>query len=357
MIDGAMVSRSPHVKTCLSILDSACVEYDVISWNRRGDDISSLPGNYHIYNHKTNDYYPSYRKFFEIIRFCIYSIDIIKRGDYRSIIIFEIANSLFFYHFLKKYFKNKYILDIRDYSPVCKIRLANYYLKKLICNSHRTVISSEGFKAWLPKWNKYVISHNISPKLLNKYKDSIYISPKSPIRLLTIGNLRDPNTNCDFLRRFENDTNYMLYFVGDGYAQPIIQQCCKERGINNVVFYGHYHKEDETEFYINSEFINCCMDDNDVNRCLMSNRIYLSVLLKKPIICLRGSFQSAIVEQYCLGVVVDDINDVKIVLEQYMANFNKEEYLCGCERFLINVAKDQETYINEIVNFTKEYDV
>lgn len=353
VIDGAMVSRSPHVKVCLDILQRGGVDYDVIGWNRRNDELSDIPTNFFIYNHPTNDHYPPYKKIFEIYNFYKFAVDVIRKGNYQRIIIFEIANSLFFYWFLKKHYSKKYILDIRDYSPFCKYWLGNHYLNKLIRNSYRTVISSEGFKSWLPKGYDYVISHNVNTELFKVYEGACIEVFHKPIRLLTIGNIRDPYTNCEFLKAFRNDSNFRLYFVGDGLAQPTIQKCSEDNKINNVEFYGHYLKHEEPGFYKDADLINCCMDDSMVGRYLMSNRIYLSVLMRKPIICLSGSYQSSVVKQYNLGVVVTQISNLKNEVNDYIKSIDINQYEQGCSNFLKKVFEEQERYYLEILKFAK----
>ena len=353
VIDGAMVSRSPHVAVYLDILDEFGIAYDVIGWNRKGDDISDLPEYFLIYDHITDDHYSPLRKVIEIFNFYRFAKNIINRSSYDGIVIFEIANSLFFYQLLKKQFKGKYIFDIRDYSPFCKLKIANFFLDKLIHNSYRTVISSKGFTAWLPSEYEYVISHNISPAMLQNYKNFEFRQFHEPVKLLTIGNLRDPDTNIAFLCGFGNNKNYAMSFVGDGYAQPLIKKISDEQHISNVTYFGHYEKKDEVEFYKQSDMINCCMDDNLTSKYLMSNRIYLAALFRKPIICIEGSYQSDIVRKYQLGIVVQNIENIEVEVRDYINTFSLMDFVMGCEKFLNVVGSEQKKYVSELKAFTE----
>lgn len=353
VIDGAMVSRSPHVKMYLNALDNLGIEYDVIGWNRKGDDLSDVPNNYYIYDNPTDDHYPVWRKIWEIYGFYKYFQKNLGGDEYKAVIIFEIANTILFTHFLERKYKNRYIFDIRDYSPVCKFWLARVILSKLINNSYRTVISSAGFKTWLPKCYDYLISHNIDIKYFNNLKNSPFVDFHAPLRILTIGNLRDPEINCELTRSFGNDMNFDMRFVGYGYAGQIIQKFCSNNNIANVSFHGRYKKSEEISFYEDADIINCCMGNNMLSNYLMSNRIYLAALLRKPIICIKGSYQSNIVQQYNLGCIVNNINNMKNELQEYLDRFDRIKYLNGVSLFLQMVEIDQKKYLNQIEELTE----
>lgn len=349
VIDGAMVSRSPHVAMYLNILNKGGVQYDVAVWNRRNDDTSQLPANYIVYDHPTNDKYPAWRKIIEIYKFYRYVIKHINKSDYGCIVIFEIANTFFFYNFLKKYFKNRYIFDIRDYSPFMKLQPARVIIRKIISNSFATVISSKGFTEWLPKGMNYVISHNIDMDIYDSLIKRERVPFNDLLHILTIGNLRDPDVNCYIAKSFANDKHYHLQFVGDGLATPIISQYCRDYDIRNVTFYGHYEKKAESSFYEKADIINCFMEDNILSNYLMSNRIYLAALLQKPIICNSGSYQSSIVDKYKLGYVINPSDKPSDCLTKYISNFDSDEYSKGRNTFLSIVKEEQAIFEEKLL--------
>ena len=353
IIDGAMVARSPHVATCMNILSENNITFDIIVWNRKGDDISCLPNNYIIYDHITNDSYPSWKKLIEIYQFYRFARPHIKKIKYKAIIIFEIANSFFFVNCLKRQFKNKYIFDIRDYSPFLRTHIGEWATRQLIKHSYCTVISSPGFKKWLPCDYSYIISHNIDMSIYHSLIDQPYRPISDVVTILTIGNLRDPNINCKVALSFSNNTKYQLRFVGDGAALPVIQNFCNEHNIQNVNYFGHYEKCDEIAFYRQSDIINCCMEDNMLSNYLMSNRIYLAALLQKPILCIDGSYQSSIVQKYNLGCVVKINNNIEVSLKHYLENFDYDEYNKGRNSFLNYVREEQKKYIEQLTNIIK----
>ncbi len=349
VIDGALVARSPHTSMYLNILDRHNLSYDVFVWNRKGDVITDLPDNHIVYDHKTKDDYPAWKKLISIYKFYKFVKMRTETTKYKAVVIFDIANSFFFFKYLKNNYSNKYIYDIRDYSPLIRIKPARYVIKQLINNSYTTVISSNGFQKWLPPYSNYTISHNIDIDIFNSLISTPYKPISHIVEILTIGNLRDPEMNCLVAKSFANDQNFHMRFVGDGAALPKIQNFCKSQNISNVSYYGHYKKNEEVSFYQNSDIINCCMEDNMLSNYLMSNRIYLAALLQKPIICYDGSYQSYIIEKYHLGCVLRKGDDPHFSLKEYLQHFNIEEYLNGRKNFLDIVKSEQMSFENTLV--------
>ena len=147
--------------------------------------------------------------------------------------------------------------------------------------------------------------------------------------------------------------NFDMRFVGYGYAGQIIQKFCSNNNIANVSFHGRYKKSEEISFYEDADIINCCMGNNMLSNYLMSNRIYLAALLRKPIICIKGSYQSNIVQQYNLGCIVNNINNMKNELQEYLDRFDRIKYLNGVSLFLQMVEIDQKKYLNQIEELTE----
>ena len=261
IISGSMVHRTPHVKMYMNIFDRLGVEYDVVVWNRKGDSTDGIYSNYILYNHKTDDQYPVLEK------------DKLIIGDFpnsfsrkliqisiRLLLLLILPQRFFFSGFLIKYFKKRFLFDIRDYSPFCRFSITQKLIKLLINSSYRTIISSAGFKSWLPKDINYVISHNIDYDTFCKLEKSDFkLLHKDKIKILMIGNLRDPEANKKVIDAFANKDNYSLDIVGDGAAGPILRKHQYDIKALNVKFFGFYQKDHEIGFYQDADFVTCCI--------------------------------------------------------------------------------------------------
>ena len=220
IIVGGMVNRLPHVELYLKHYDKNSIEYDIIEWNRNNDSVIEKNNRY-IYNKKISDLAPFYVKLIEIFKFSQYVKKIIKQNKYNRIITFTIADSLFLIPLLIKKYTNKYIFDIRDYSPICKLPFSNCILRKFINHSYVTCISSEGFKYWLPKECNYIMSHNIDLSLCSSDNKYTFKPLNQILDILTIGKIRDYESNKLIIDQLANNSNVKVRFVGDGNAKQI----------------------------------------------------------------------------------------------------------------------------------------
>ena len=352
IIVGGMVNRLPHVELYLKQYDNYSIKYDIIEWNRHNDSVTE-ENNRYIYNRKISDLSPFYVKLVEIFKFSLFVKKIIKRNRYNRIITFTIADSLFLIPFLIKKFTKKYIFDIRDYSPLCKLPFFNFILRRFINKSYATCISSNGFKHWLPKGCNYIISHNIDLSLCSSDNKCLFESSKSVLDLLTIGRLRDFESNKIIIDQLSNCNNVKMRFVGDGNAKPLLENYCKKNDCKNVYFYGFYKKEDESSFYNECDFLNICLTDNILSNYLMSNRFYLSVIHRKPMIVNEGSYQAEVCQRYGLGLVVNYKDNIMEKLQSYRNRFDSDLYEKRCNQFIYDVKKEQIIFENIILDFVK----
>lgn len=347
-----MVHRTPHVKMYMNIFDRYGVEYDVVVWNRKDDPIDGIPSNYILYNHKTDDQYPTFRKIIDNLRFAKFVRKKVNPNKYSVAIVIDIAAAVFFSSFLIKNFKKRFLFDIRDYSPFCRFSITRKLIKLLINSSFKTIISSAGFKSWLPMNIDYVISHNIDYDIFCKLENSEFVPfHKDKVKILMIGNLRDPEANKKVVDAFANKDNYTLNIVGDGAAGPILRKHQSDIKALNVTFFGFYQKDQEISFYLDADIVTCCMEDNMLSNYLMSNRIYLAALTHKPIICFAGSYQSKVIEDYGIGISIDRSADMFTYTNHYLSHFDRDLYEANRLKFLYMVKVEYGVFLNTLKHF------
>ena len=349
IINGSMPHRQAHLGIYLRLLDKKHIPYDIICWNRKGDDISKLSDNYIVYDRPTDDAYPSWKKTIECFHFANFVRKEVRNKQYNFAIVFTIVTALFSILLLTRKFKYRYVFDIRDWSPVVGIPILNTLLKRLIHYSKMTCISSGGFLSWLPKEYNYIVSHNIDERKLN-IQNEITLNCSDCIRILTIGYLRDAEANSEVIQALGNNQNYELQFVGDGLAVPYLKNYCEKHTINNVFFHGYYQKEVEDDFIAKCDLMNIFLPNNMLSNHLMTNRFYLSVLFRKPMIVNDGCYQADIVSKYKLGVIIKKQFDIKEQIDDYISTFNSIEYETGCKAFLDFVKAQNEEFHSEIYN-------
>lgn len=353
LIVPAMPNFVPYIVTYTDLLEEQGIEYDIACWNRKGDNVQ-MPDNYIVYDNPTQDSYSFGRKLYENYRFYNFVRSRIYGKQYRCIFIFTIITGIFFQGYLKRNYSNRYVFDIRDYSPVMRLSLFVKRLKALLNNSYSNVISSDGFKEWLPKGIKYVTTHNVRLTDLLAYNNDYMPSNKQErISILNIGAIRDVSSNSYVIEQLGNKENVDIMFVGDGGAAPILKEFAKSHNIANVSFYGRYKKEDENDWVRKANLINSYLPHTMVGDYLMSNRFYLSVMLRRPLIVNEGCFQAKMVEMYGLGVVVYPEDDMYAKILNYWQNINWNEYNESCRQFIEIVVYELQEHRNIILSAVK----
>ena len=146
---------APHLRIYTSILDENSILYDIISWDRS----NSFEKDEFTFSEPLDSTLPSYKKIQYYLRFSVFIKRLVKKYKYEKLIVISPQVALFIPFFLRKKYKNKYIFDYRDLS----IEQNKFFMplfKLVLNNSFINVISSPGFKDYLPKGYNYILSHN-----------------------------------------------------------------------------------------------------------------------------------------------------------------------------------------------------
>ena len=348
----AMPDYAPYVENYLSLAKACAVPYDVFCWNRKGESVS-LPAHYHVYQHPTDDAFPAWRKLVEISGFCRFVRKEAGKASYSSVVVFTVQNALLFRRWLVRHFPGRFVLDIRDYSPILGVGFFRKRLVSLLRHAAVRVISSAGFKRWLPGDVPYVICHNIALPEEGNQLPAVpgFTGRKVPVKLLTIGALRDAEENIRLIDALRSEKQVALRFVGEGHATPILQDYCRHEGLDQVFFSGRYKKAEEDTYVRDCDMMNLLMSDNITSNSLMSNRFYLAARFCKPILASAGSYQAELVKQYGLGLVVSASDDVAAAILSYWDAFDPEALQAGCVRFLEDVYQDMMVFKKSVQSF------
>ena len=343
LVGPASLDEAPYVKPYMDLLQKEKIAFDFLFWNRKLEDISNLPSNYIPYNQYTSNSYSSLKKLYMIYGFYKFVRKVLKRTEYTTIIVFTIQHAVFFESFLLNKFKGNFMIDIRDNSPVGRISFFQKKLQNLITHAATTVVSSEGFLQWLPDCgkDKYTIAHNVTLENIRCFSHKYFdISPKEKLRILTIGSIRDLDSNSTVIKNLANNPHFELEFAGSGPAIEGLQVLTKQLKASNVFFTGRYMKADENDIVQKADMINIFFDHNINSDTLMSNRFYLSVMMRKPMIVNDGCFQAEQVRKYRLGVVIGEGDDMTQKIAEYWKSFDSRVYNESCTRFLVEVEND-----------------
>ena len=344
IISPANLKYVPYVQNYLDFLRNNNCTFDIVSWNKSNlnEDVK-----YHM------DYYVEdtnrFRMLCGYLRFGRFCRKIIKRNKYAKLVFLTIAPLFFCGKKISKKYKGKYILDIRDSSPLIKAFPKTFH--SLLNNSFIVISSSWMFSSWIK--HDFVLSHNVDIKhLLNHYNDSVICHYHKTKRIVFAGMMIEEKINIKLLDCFKNSDDLSFLYVGrDNAGKAKIVEYVKSNGFDNVAFEGTYNKNEIIDIYrTKADFVNILREKTEINRNAIPNKLYDSVVSGVPLIVFdHNEGISRVTKEYNLGIVLGE-NDF-LSLRDLLESFDYQLYKNGRKRFLDSVLKDDEKFKNELSKF------
>ena len=338
----------PFIEIYTKVLAAQNIEYDILYWDKTNTERSPLS-----YNLPANDTDCLLRKFINYFRYASYLKKTIKKNAYDRLIVFNSVCGIFLYSFLRKKYRNKFIFDYRDLSIEQYVFFKPIF-KRLLSISQLNVISSPGFKKCLPDNFNYIISHNFDIDIVRDAisKPSLFQKINlDKIDVLTIGGIRDFESNIEVVDALANKSDFHMRFVGKGLASESIRDYCGRHNIRNVMFYGYYEKKDEAAFIHEASFLNIYYPSIISHSTALSNRFYNALIYKTPMIVKADSIQGDYVQKYGLGIVAEDCADLDVKLHEYLRDVNFEIFCNRANALLLSFIKDYDYFLKKVQEF------
>lgn len=330
------VEKAPFVYYYIDVLVANSIDFDLIFWNR------SAEVHHYLFNVISYDNATREKKYIKLSKYYFFSkfvIQTIKKNQYSKLILFSLQPPFWMFYFLLSKYRRSFIIDIRDYNFVIKLFPLLYRL--LFKFSSQVFISSKGFEAWLPAGN-YVLSHNVRKSLVlkNLVLSASEQNNKRLCNILTIGMIRGREINKAFIDIVAKSDRYTLTFSGFGETYDFLFNYVKEKCYSNIFFTGRYLKEEEDELVRKYDIINALTSDDKLNNCLVSNRFYLSILYRKPLVVSANTYQAYLVQKYELGIIVSSFEDLLFSLDDFRRNFNTSFFDEKCNSVIKKLLSD-----------------
>lgn len=339
----------PYIKKYEDKLKEKNIEYDIIEFDRDTNNKTQKCGNSYIFSHKTST--NKIQMLWLSIKYRRLILKVMKNKKYDKLIILTSMPAVLICNRLFKKYQNQYIFDYRDYTYE-KIPIYRKILDRVIKNSDFTVMSSKGYIKYFENKDKIYITHNIS-NIEDMEKDCIDLKKCQKINIGFLGYVRYFDVNSKLIETFKNSTKISFKYIGTPFADCDLEGFCEANNIKNVDFYGKYDNSQKANLYKDIQIINSIysLDSSEVMPAI-PNRLYDAALFKKPILVARGTYLAEIVEKYKLGIVLDVFNDdIKNIINNYITNFNVDEFVRNCSKFLEEVFRDESVCEKKISHF------
>lgn len=317
---------------------SAHSTIDIINWNREGKEEKS-PYNLISFNYPIG-FTSKLKKIEGYARYRRFVANQLRAGNYDLIIVTPTNTALLMSDYLIRQYRNRYILDIRDYCHEALLGIKKIEAS-LVSNAAMTVISSEGYKTFLPQDRDYVVVHNSRNLDRNRIAE-IKLNRKydAPIKIGCIGSIVYHDSYKRLIRLFGNDQRFELAFIG--YGSEGLSNYCKQQNVSNVLLSGEFLPEETLDKYADIDVVNGVYGDNHPSLdYALSNKLYFAAELEIPILVTSGTFMEEMAKEYNLGVGIN-INDSHApdVLYDYLVDLDRKALRIGANRFIEKVEKD-----------------
>ena len=336
----------PYASIYMNVLDRIGVNYDIISWNRRDTKENAIQ-----YNYAPKSRNPLIL-LWAFYRYTSFVKKTIKENGYERLIVFSPQLAIYICDFLRDNYKNRYIFDYRDLSIEQKYYFKERF-KKVLENSYANVISSPGFKQFLPKGFDYLLSHNFNvDDVRNAVEDfSDFKIRTNPIDVLTIGGIRDYSSNVQVIENLANEDGFSIRFVGKGPSAEDLRRRVEELKAKNVSFEGYYPKEKEKDYVSEASFLNIFYPRCPSHDSAISNRFYNSLIYRKPMIVTKDTIQGNYAEKYYVGVAIENCDCLSKVLRTYLASIDTKQFCESSNRLLKDFLKDYDVWEKKLLEF------
>lgn len=338
--------NAPHLKIYSDYFDKKGILYDVISWDRTGD----AEKNEFTYSHNAKFQVSALTRFIEYFKFAGFIKKLVKKYKYEKLVVISPQVALFIPFFLRRKFARRYIFDYRDLS-IEQSALFKPFMKMVLNNSFANVISSPGFKQYLPQGYNYVLSHNFNINIVDEaLANESSPLPLGDIKVLTIGAIRF-DANFEVIDSLGNADGIEVDFVGKGGAAPDLQKHVEEKGYKNVIFKGKYVKKDENDIIKKHTLINIFYPNWPSHISALSNRFYNSLINKRPMIVTKGGEQGNYVEKYGVGLAVESCDGLADRIKEYVLSLDFDEYKDNCNKLLKEFVEDYNRFAKVVDSF------
>lgn len=335
----------PYLKKYTEYFDNIGVNYEIIYWQRE----SSAPTykeNTLPFIYKLDLSTPKLKKVNGFLKFRKYLISILDENRYDKVVVLSTLTGIIIHKKLINKYKNKMIFDIRDFTyeniPIYKI-----IEKKLIDATYKTVISSNGFKSFLPNSDKYILCHNIVMSEINE-NSHFKKNTNGKLELTFIGAVRHFNLDKEVVDCFSKDERYKLVFHGYGASFDLLNEYASNK---KVLLTGKYNRNDKEKLLKSTDIINSYYDDkNIVNKYSISNKYYDSVIYKIPLWSNPNTYMGSLA--IANGIGLNCKINPNIMYKEYMA-LDEIKFEDNCNKLLEKIIQDEKKFFDMLYSFVK----
>lgn len=347
---------TPYLLKYEQMLQKLGMPYEIVFWNR--DSRQNKPSFRQEGREVFLDYQckSGWKKFLSFVSWSKHISAHIKKKGYNHLILLSTVPAILIMRTVLHNYNERYIFDIRDYT-LEKYGFFRRLIMRLVNNSCLTSISSKGFMRWLDESPKIIPNHNITISEDCGFSAPCF-SEKDHIRISFVGNVRLDSQTEAMLKTLGRSERIVQHYYGRVLSTCNIEDIIKEEGLPNVILHGPFDVKEKESIYQETDLINTVYANADNEKDIplgdstpLPNRLYDALVFYRPLITSKGTYLAELSDEFHLGVNINGFDKcIEHDIINYTINFNREEFMAGCDRLRAIVLEEEKKYSEKVAH-------
>lgn len=240
---------------------------------------------------------------------------VVKRQKYDALIILTTVNAAYLALWLKKHYRGKYIVDVRDYTHE---NIKPYFKLEGIAvrNSLMNVISSRKFMEFLPKAD-YHVCHNFPGESLRE-ENIPFRKAEGTIKIGYVGALGYVDQCKKLMQLVAADSRFSMDFYGYSHNESILKEFAQSLNCDTILFHGPYIAKEKAEIIQKTDILfNAYGNGSPLLDYALSNKLYDALIYKKPILTSPGTFMTEMGGPLAFPMDIPNAQDLSNLYDWY----------------------------------------
>lgn len=249
---------------------------------------------------------------------------IIKKNGYDFLIVLTTMPAVLLCNFLKKNYAKRYIVDVRDYT---REHIAWYKKREnvVFSNSALNVISSPGFKSFLPE-NSYYIMHNINWDSNVQVEKLEQVKKREKIRISYIGSIQYKTQCKKLIDLVKNDCSFEFFFYGNEMDNDEIKTYIDIIDCDRIKMMGTFKPTEKQRIYNETSLVfNCYGNDSLLLTKAISNKHYDGAMYQRPLLVSPQTLMEELAGEFAYSVDFEKLKDL-VDLKTWFYNIDEKKF-------------------------------
>ena len=316
---------APFIKHYTDLLDRVDdVEYEVIYYNRDRNLNEPNDGKYIPvpWVGKGTNAASKIEKAANFVLWKLYVNRLLKKKKYDFIIVVMTTAAVLIERLLTTEYDGRYIFDVRDYTQE-HVKQFFEAERRLVAHSALNIISSPGFKKFLPR-GEYLVCHNFS----RGDGSSIAFKKRTgfPIQISYIGSISYEEQCIQLMRLVDADDRFSFVFYGNENTSHRVSEEAKRLDNPRVRMMGPFMPNEKKRIYGESALVfNCYGNKQPLVLYAISNKHYDGALYRVPVLNSPGTIMDELAGKYGYALDLGRLTDLDGLYDWYLG-LNEDEF-------------------------------